>query len=80
MNHEWKQFVENRVNTIRNLVQPQHWRHCPGKENPADLPSRGMNASTLAENPLWLGGPDWLYSKEGPSDVDLLELPVPDDC
>lgn len=26
--HEWKQFVENRVNTIRNLVPPQYWKHC----------------------------------------------------
>ena len=44
VSHEWKQFVENRVNTIRSLIQPQHWRHCPLKEYPADIPSRGMNA------------------------------------
>ena len=37
-NHEWKQFVENKVNTIRRLVAPQHRRHCPGRENPADIP------------------------------------------
>ena len=37
-NHEWRQFVENRVNTIRSLIAPQHWRHCPSKENPADIP------------------------------------------
>ena len=60
--HEWKQFVENRVKTIRSLVPPQHWNHCPGKENPADIPSRGMSISELAENPLWLHGPEWLYS------------------
>ena len=52
--HMWKQFVENRVTTIRGLVDPQHWKHCPGVENPADIPSRGMAASALAENPLWL--------------------------
>ena len=34
---EWKPFVENRVNEIRRLVPPQHWSHCPGRENPADL-------------------------------------------
>ena len=40
--HEWKQFIENRVITIRTLVQPNAWNHCPGTENPADLPSRGI--------------------------------------
>ena len=34
---EWKQFVENRVNQIRQLVPAEHWRHCPGTSNPADL-------------------------------------------
>lgn len=79
VNHEWKQFAENRVTTIRGLVQPQHWGHCPGRENPADIPSRGMGASTLAETPLWLDGPDWLYSKGGPSeesDASAAELTI----
>ena len=31
VNHEWNQFVENRVNTIRSLVHPRCWRYCPGK-------------------------------------------------
>lgn len=57
INHEWKQFVENRVNTIRSLVLPQHWRYCPGTESPADIPSKGMSASALAETPLWFEGP-----------------------
>ena len=79
LDHEWKQFVENRVNTIRSLVAPQHWEHCPGKDNPADIPSRGASASELLENPLWLNGPDWLCSNE-----DALEEPIsllmPEDC
>ena len=41
-NYEWSQFVENRVTTIQSLVQPRRWRHCPGTENPADIPCRGM--------------------------------------
>ena len=42
-----------------------------------------MGASALAETPLWLGGPGWLYSKKDPleeSDADTSELQVPDDC
>ena len=78
-NHEWRQFVENRVNTIRNLIAPQHWKHCPGKENPADIPSRGMSASELAENPLWLHGPDWLHSSEELPE-ESTPLSVPEEC
>ena len=29
---EWKPFVQNRVNSIRKLVQ---WKHCAGGDNPA---------------------------------------------
>ena len=30
---EWKQFVENRVTSIREAVPGQHWRHCSGTDN-----------------------------------------------
>ena len=39
---EWKPFMGNRVNEIRHNVDPSLWSHCPGKSNPADLPSRGL--------------------------------------
>ena len=78
-NHEWKQFVENRVNTIRQLVAPNHWKHCPGKDNPVDIPSRGASASELSENPLWLNGLDWLCSSEDTSE-EPTSLPIPEDC
>ena len=77
---EWKQFVENRVNTIRNLLPPQYRKHCPGKENPADIPSRGMSASELADTPLWLHGPDWLcYGEEREEESDPTPS-VPEGC
>lgn len=64
---EWRQFVENRVISIRASVPARHWRHCPGEENPADIPSRGMGASELSKSHLWLRGPNWL--------CDCLDLP-----
>ena len=42
---EWKQFVENCVIEIRQLVPLECWKHCPGEINPTDLPSRGVELS-----------------------------------
>ncbi|GFV89640.1 integrase catalytic domain-containing protein [Trichonephila clavipes] len=36
------------------------WGHCPGKDNPADLLSRGTSAVKLTQNELWWHGPPWL--------------------
>ena len=44
----WKQYVQHRVDEIRKLTSKNDWRHCPGKQNPADLPSRGVNAKELS--------------------------------
>ncbi|KRX71569.1 hypothetical protein T06_3727 [Trichinella sp. T6] len=32
-----KPFIQNRVEIIRQLTSPVLWRHCPTKNNPADL-------------------------------------------
>lgn len=56
----------NRIITIRSLIPARLWRHCPGRQNPADIPSRGATASDLLRNPLWLNGPEWLKIPQGP--------------
>lgn len=49
---EWKPFVQNHANQIRNLTPTDQWAHCAGKENPADIPSRGIDPSQLSTNSL----------------------------
>ena len=56
----WKQFVQHQVVEIRNLLPSACWHHCPGVDNPADLPSRGVKPADLAKNDLWLSGPRWI--------------------
>ncbi|KRX26299.1 hypothetical protein T07_8519 [Trichinella nelsoni] len=52
--------AKNRVAVIRQLTSPVLWRHCPTKNNPADLLSRGSTVKQLASQPLWWHGPPWL--------------------
>ena len=57
---EWKPFVQNRVNEVRQNVHPDLWNHCPEVSNTADLPSRGVSIVELSTSLLWRTGPDWL--------------------
>ena len=57
---EWSQFVQNRVKEILRLTTREQWNHCPGVENPADLGSRGVTATTIKNSSLWWQGPEWL--------------------
>ena len=53
-NHkQWKQYVKNCVEEIRNLTDVGCWRFYPGGENPADLPSRSCRGRELVHNQLW---------------------------
>ena len=56
----WKLFVANRVSEIQSTWSPEHWRHCPGNDNPADLLTRGFGHKDLIGNEKWFTGPSWL--------------------
>ena len=49
----WKQCVANRVREIHQLTSKDHWKHCPGHLNPADLPSHGLSEDRLLNSNLW---------------------------
>ncbi|XP_062541040.1 uncharacterized protein LOC134209076 [Armigeres subalbatus] len=58
----WKTFIANRVSTT---TYGNPWKHVVGKENPADLVSRGVQVDDFLQSKLWKNGPSWL--KESPS-------------
>jgi hypothetical protein len=66
----WKPFVANRVRDIQGLSDPHLWRHCSGKDNPADLVTRGILAEKLVTSEVWLKGPVTLMS--APLEVSTL--------
>ena len=56
----FKTYVANRVTFILKRTSPQHWKHVPTGENPADCSSRGLLPAELLEHDLWWDGPLWL--------------------
>ena len=76
---KWKPFVANRVRDIQELTSPSCWFHCMGKDNSADLMTRGLSAQQLLSADLWLKGPTWLVDcrkelVENASSVNVVDL------
>ena len=59
----YKQYVHERVKEIRRNVGTECWRHIAGKQNPADLPSRGCYCNEF-DATTFLTGPEWLCQEE----------------
>ncbi|BET03158.1 Pao retrotransposon peptidase [Nesidiocoris tenuis] len=58
---KWKTFVSNRISQLQENIAQENWGHVPGKENPADVLSRGIYPAELKTHPLWFHGPSWLH-------------------
>ncbi|XP_062556845.1 uncharacterized protein LOC134221673 [Armigeres subalbatus] len=67
----WSTFVGNRVSKIQHKSQNCEWNHVAGRENPADVISRGLPAADLMECERWWRGPSWLRC-----DKDAWPIPV----
>ena len=57
----WPRFIQNRVKDIRENISAL-WRFCPGVDNPADIPSRGLELRKPETREKWLRGPQFLIS------------------
>lgn len=55
-----KSFVQNRVVQINELTGELPWLHVAGKNNPADLLSRGLTLDALQNSDIWWHGPAFL--------------------
>lgn len=61
------QFVQHRVSKIHQLTSKSSWNHIPGKSNPVDCATRGLNPKQLYLNEEWFTGPKWLYDFDSES-------------
>ena len=74
----FKVFVANRVSEIRQHSHSDQWHHIDGKQNPADILSRGCDVEKMPSN--WFHGPKFLsqFRCDWPADTTPPELN--DDC
>ncbi|XP_018368215.1 PREDICTED: uncharacterized protein LOC108764450 [Trachymyrmex cornetzi] len=63
--HLLKTFVANRVAEIREITNPNAWRHVGSNDNPADAISRGQLPRIFVQNKIWFEGPSWLKREKG---------------
>ena len=66
-------FVANRLAMIERVSDPDNWHYLPSKLNPADLPSRGVSASSTEQLKAWLRGSGLL--RKSVSHFSKFELP-----
>ena len=59
-----EKWIENRLTTIRNLVNESYWFYVPTATNPADIPKRYCDPTTLSSNQLWWNGPSYLENSK----------------
>nr|XP_047129387.1 uncharacterized protein LOC124809364 [Hydra vulgaris] len=59
-NNTYEQFVQNRLNKIRELTLICNWNYIESFRNPADIISRGSSLKKLNNNELWFYGPNFL--------------------
>ena len=78
---DWPVFISNRLQQCWNGADVNSWRHVRSPNNPADIPSRGCDLSTLfndrKKRTLFYEGPDFLKGDIASyqSEVDMKVMP-----
>jgi len=75
---KWKDFVQNRVVYIQETLPHASWRFVPGKDNPADIATRGVSPSQLNNLTYWWEGPTWLSQSPNNWPVELYNVSTSD--
>lgn len=78
---QFKVFVAHRVGEIQDHSKPNQWRHVPGEDNPADIPSRGLKVRDLVQSSRFYEGPSFLLQSmdqwpETKLDLDKKNIPA----
>lgn len=73
--NQLKPFVSHRVSDIVSLTAVSQWQHVSSEDNPADVLSRGTNASNLASCHIWWHGPIWLQCDKHAWPVSSIQIP-----
>lgn len=68
----WRTFVANRVADITRVLNNDRWRHVQSADNAADIATRGIRASDLADFEVWWTGPQWLKK-----DLEFIGCDIP---
>ena len=71
--------MQHGVSEIHTLLPSDCWRHCLGVENPADVPSRGLDPMALSISCLWTNGPNCLRDPVDAKNVEST-TPMPTEC
>lgn len=58
---EYETYVANRISAAQEFSVNAQWRHIPGKDNPADIISRGRNPEDITQCEVWWNGPVFIH-------------------
>lgn len=73
----FKTFIGNRLSVIHDATSPDQWCYIDSNLNPADIASRGIDASDTESLSNWLNGPEFIWhdSVHWPQQKILCEVP-----
>ncbi|TGZ66661.1 hypothetical protein CRM22_005191, partial [Opisthorchis felineus] len=72
----YETFVANRLASILDYSEPEHWMYVESKRSPADIASRGLQPDT-SKLSMWLSGPGCLRKDCNEWPPQPVSYPIP---